>query len=51
VERPWGVRVSSSAVLEVVRVLDVEVRRFHKGTFEDVYRLLFLDGAWVKVSG
>ena len=51
VERLWGVRLSSSAVSEVVRVLDVEVRKFHKRTFEDVYRFLFLDGAWVRVSG
>jgi len=51
VERLWGVRLSSSAVLEVVRVLEVEVRKFHKRTFEDVYRFLFLDGVWVKVSG
>jgi transposase-like protein len=51
VERLWGVRLSASAVSEIIRVLDAEVRKFHKRTFEDVYRFLFLDGVWVKVSG
>jgi len=50
-ERLWGVRLSASAVSDIVRVLDAEVRKFHKRTFEDVYRFLFLDGVWVKVSG
>jgi putative transposase len=50
-EQLWGVRLSASAVSEIIRVLDSEVRKFHKRTFEDVYRFLFLDGVWVKVSG
>ena len=50
-ERLWGVRLSASAVSEIVRVLDGEVRKFHRRTLDDVYRFLFLDGVWVKVSG
>jgi len=50
-ERLWGVRVSASAVSEIVRVLDGEVRKFLRRTYEEVYRFLFLDGVWVKVSG
>jgi transposase-like protein len=50
-ERLWGVRLSASAVSQIVRVLDEEVKRFHKRTLEDRYRFLFLDGVWVKVSG
>lgn len=50
-ERLWGVRLSASAVSEIVRVLDEEVKKFHKRTFKDEYRFLFLDGVWVKVSG
>jgi len=50
-EQLWGVRLSASAVSELVRVLVSEVRKFHKRTFEDVYRFLFLDGVWVRVSG
>lgn len=50
-ERLWGVRLSASAVSEIVRVLDEEVRKFHKRRFDDGYRFLFLDGIWVKVSG
>lgn len=50
-ERLWGIRLSASAVSEIVRVLDSEVRKFHRRRFGDVYRFLFLDGVWVKVSG
>jgi transposase-like protein len=50
-ERLWGVRLSPSAVSQIVRVLDGEVRKFHRRTIEDEYRFLFLDGVWVKVSG
>jgi transposase-like protein len=50
-DRLWGVRLSASAVSEIVRVLDEEVRKFHRRPLEDVYRFLFLDGVWVKVSG
>jgi transposase-like protein len=50
-ERLWGIRLSASAVSEIVRVLDGEVRKFHRRTLDDVYRFLFLDGVWVKVSG
>jgi putative transposase len=50
-ERLWGVRLSASAVSEIIRVLDEEVKKFHRRLLEDVYRFLVLDGVWVKVSG
>jgi len=50
-ERLWGIRLSASAVSAIIRVLDAEVRKFHQRRFADVYRFLFLDGVWVKVSG
>jgi len=50
-ERLWGVRLSASAVSEIVRVLDEEVKKFHRRLLEDRYRFLVLDGVWVKVSG
>lgn len=50
-ERLWGVRLEASAVSELVRVLDEEVKKFHRRPLEDGYRFLVLDGVWVKVSG
>lgn len=50
-ERLWGVRLSASAVSEIVRLLDEEVRKFHRRPLGDGYRFLVLDGVWVKVSG
>jgi putative transposase len=50
-EKLWGVRLSASAVSQIVRVLDEEVKKFHKRTLADEYRFIFLDGVWVKVSG
>ncbi len=50
-ERLWGVRLEASAVSEIVRVLDEEVKKFHRRPLEDRYRFLVLDGVWVKVSG
>jgi len=47
----WAVRLSASAVSEIARVLDEEVKKFHRRKLEDKYRFLVLDGVWVKVSG
>ena len=50
-DRLWGVRLSASAVSEIARVLDDEVKKFHRREIKDEYRFLVLDGVWVKVSG
>jgi len=50
-DRLWGVRLSASAVSEIARVLDDEVKKFHRRELSDEYRFLVLDGVWVKVSG
>ncbi|HDQ99458.1 MAG TPA: IS256 family transposase [candidate division WOR-3 bacterium] len=50
-DRLWGVRLSASAVSNIVQLLDEEVRKFHRRPLTDEYRVLMLDGVWVKVSG
>jgi len=50
-EQLWDVRLSASAVSDIVRLLDAEVRKFHRRPLTDAYRFLMLDGVWVKVSG
>lgn len=42
-------RVSASTVSQVCKVLDAEVRKFHRRQLQDEYRFLFLDGVVVKV--
>lgn len=44
-------RVSASTVSEVCKVLDAEVRTFHRRPLQDEYRYLFLDAIVVKVRG
>lgn len=44
-------RVSASTVSSVCRMLDAEVRTFHRRRLTDEYRFLILDGVWVKVNG
>jgi transposase-like protein len=44
-------RVSAGTVSAVCKVLDAEVRQFHRRALSDDYRLLFLDGVVVKVRG
>ncbi|MEO0079415.1 MAG: transposase, partial [candidate division WOR-3 bacterium] len=51
VEQLLGRRLSASAVSELTRLLDEEVRRFHARPLADDWRLLVLDGVWVKVGG
>lgn len=51
VEELLGRRLSASAVSELTRLLDDEVRKFHRRPLDDSWRLLILDGVWVKVGG
>lgn len=46
-----GCKPSASTVSAVVKLLDPEVKQFHRRPLTDTYRYLFLDGVWVKVSG
>lgn len=43
--------VSAGTVSEVCKVLDAEVRQFHRRPLKDEYRFVFLDGVVVKVRG
>lgn len=51
VEQLLGKRISASAVSELARLIDEELRQFHKRTLDDNWRWLVLDGVWLKVGG
>ena len=44
-------KLSASTVSEINKLLDEEVRKFHRRQLDDNWLFLILDGAWVKVSG
>jgi transposase-like protein len=46
-----GCKPSASTVSSVIKLLDPEVKQFHRHPLTDTYRYLFLDGVWIKVSG
>jgi putative transposase len=46
----FGGLISAQTVSNVIKLLDEEVVRFHTRRFEDSYRVLILDGLWIKVA-
>ncbi|MBM3313139.1 IS256 family transposase [candidate division WOR-3 bacterium] len=51
VEQLLGKRLSASAVSSLVKLLAGEVRKYHARQLANNWRLLILDGVWVKVGG
>jgi transposase-like protein len=46
-----GRKLSASAVSALVKLMAEEVQKFHRRLLADDWRLLILDGVWVKVGG
>lgn len=51
VEQLLGKRVSASVVSELARLVDEELRRFHRQPLDAKWRWLVMDGVWLKVGG
>jgi len=48
--RLLGSAISPQAVSNIVRALGSEVKAFHRRRFKDTYRVVYLDGLWIKVA-
>ena len=51
VEHLLGKSMSSSTVSELARLVDEQMRQFHKRTLDDNWRWLEMDAVWMKVGG
>jgi len=49
-KRTFGKSLSPQAVSNVVKALNDEVAGFHRRKLGDVYRFIYLDGLWLKIS-
>jgi len=48
--RAYGATISPQAVSNVIKALEAEVEAFHGRRLGDVYRFIYLDGLWIKIS-
>ena len=49
-KRSLGSAISPQAVSNVVKALGVEVRAFHRRRLNDAYRVVYLDGLWIRIA-
>lgn len=49
-KRMLGTSISPQAVSNVVRTLQEEVKAYHRRWLGDVYRVIYLDGLWIKIA-
>jgi transposase-like protein len=49
-KRLLGAAISPQAVSNLVKALESEVKAFHGRRLKDVYRVVYLDGLWIKIA-